>query len=106
MGFERLVRAIQHKSRNYTRNLLMPLLANSKKKSGKSYGKNEQTDIAFPVISYHIRAIILTMRMVKSQSQYKAGYVIREFLNVRFRYGYTFLGFNELVLYEMTPYRG
>ncbi len=103
MGFERLVRAIQHKSSNYDTDLFTPFIAELEKKSGKSYGKNEQTDIAFRVIVDHIRAISFTIADGQIPSNNKAGYVIRRILRRAVRYGYTFLGFNEPFLYELTP---
>jgi len=103
MGFERLVRAIQHKSSNYDTDLFMPFIAKLETKSGKSYGENEQTDIAFRVIADHIRAISFTIADGQIPSNNKAGYVIRRILRRAVRYGYTFLGFNEPFLYELTP---
>ncbi len=103
MGFERLVRAIQHKSSNYDTDLFTPFIAELEKKSGKSYGENEQTDIAFRVIVDHIRAISFTIADGQIPSNNKAGYVIRRILRRAVRYGYTFLGFNEPFLYELTP---
>jgi alanyl-tRNA synthetase len=103
MGFERLVRAIQHKSSNYDTDLFMPFIGELEKKSGKSYGKNEQTDIAFRVIVDHIRAISFTIADGQIPSNNKAGYVIRRILRRAVRYGYTFLGFNEPFLHELTP---
>jgi len=44
-----------------TRISLCLLFGELEKKSGKSYGKNEQTDIAFRVIVDHIRAISFTI---------------------------------------------
>jgi alanyl-tRNA synthetase len=103
MGFERFVRAIQHKSSNYDTDLFMPFIAELEKKSGKRYGENEQTDIAFRVIVDHIRAISFTIADGQIPSNNKAGYVIRRILRRAVRYGYTFLGFSEPFLYELTP---
>lgn len=103
MGFERLVRAIQHKSSNYDTDLFTPFITELEKKSGKNYGENEQTDIAFRVIVDHIRAISFTIADGQIPSNNKAGYVIRRILRRAVRYGYTFLGFNEPFLYELTP---
>jgi len=103
MGFERLVRAIQKKSSNYDTDLFAPFLEALAKKSGKAYGKDELTDIAFRVIVDHIRAISFTIADGQLPSNNKAGYVIRRILRRAVRYGYTFLGFHEPFLYELTP---
>lgn len=102
MGFERLVRAIQHKSSNYDTDLFAPFLSALEKKSGKTYGLDEQTAIAFRVIVDHIRAISFTIADGQLPSNNKAGYVIRRILRRAVRYGYTFLGFHEPFLYELT----
>ncbi|UZD23620.1 alanine--tRNA ligase [Algoriphagus halophytocola] len=102
MGFERLVRAIQHKSSNYDTDLFAPFLDALAKKSGKVYGKDLPTDIAFRVIVDHIRAISFTIADGQLPSNNKAGYVIRRILRRAVRYGYTFLGFHEPFLYELT----
>lgn len=103
MGFERLVRAIQFKSSNYDTDLFTPFIQELEKKSGKEYGKEEQTDIAFRVIVDHIRAISFTIADGQLPSNNKAGYVIRRILRRAVRYGYTFLGFKEPFLYELVP---
>jgi len=103
MGFERLVRAIQHKSSNYDTDLFMPFIAALERKSGKSYGKDEPTDIAFRVIVDHIRAISFTIADGQIPSNNKAGYVIRRILRRAVRYGYTFLDFQKPFLFELTP---
>lgn len=102
MGFERLVRAIQQKSSNYDTDLFSPFLAALEKKSGKVYGKDKQIDIAFRVIVDHIRAISFTIADGQLPSNNKAGYVIRRILRRAVRYGYTFLGFHQPFLYELT----
>lgn len=103
MGFERLVRAIQFKSSNYDTDLFKPFLDALAKKSGKIYGIDEPTDIAFRVIVDHIRAISFTIADGQLPSNNKAGYVIRRILRRAVRYGYTFLGFREPFLYELAP---
>jgi len=65
------------------------------RKSGKSYGKDEPTDIAFRVIVDHIRAISFTIADGQIPSNNKAGYVIRRILRRAVRYGYTFRGFQK-----------
>uniref|UniRef100_UPI0040476FD0 alanine--tRNA ligase n=1 Tax=Algoriphagus sp. TaxID=1872435 RepID=UPI0040476FD0 len=103
MGFERLVRAIQRKSSNYDTDLFMPFIQALELKSGKTYGKDEPTDIAFRVIVDHIRAISFTIADGQIPSNNKAGYVIRRILRRAVRYGYTFLGFQKPFLHELTP---
>lgn len=103
MGFERLVRAIQHKSSNYDTDIFMPFIRAVELKSGKSYGKEEKIDIAMRVIVDHIRAIAFTIADGQLPSNNKAGYVIRRILRRAVRYGYTFLGFQKPFLYELMP---
>lgn len=103
MGFERLVRAIQMKSSNYDTDLFRPFIQALERKSGKTYGQNEADDIAFRVIVDHIRAISFTIADGQIPSNNKAGYVIRRILRRAVRYGYTFLGFQQPFLYELTP---
>jgi alanyl-tRNA synthetase len=103
MGFERLVRAIQFKSSNYDTDLFKPFLDAIAKKSGRVYGLDEQTDIAFRVIVDHIRAIAFTIADGQIPSNNKAGYVIRRILRRAVRYGYTFLGLQQPFLFELTP---
>lgn len=101
MGFERLVRAIQQKSSNYDTDIFTPFISYLEEKSGKKYGQDEQTDIAFRVIADHIRAISFTIADGQLPSNNKAGYVIRRILRRAVRYGYTFLDFQSPFLYEL-----
>lgn len=103
MGFERLVRAIQDKSSNYDTDIFMPFINLLEEKSGKSYGKDEKTDIAMRVVVDHIRAIAFTIADGQLPSNNKAGYVIRRILRRAVRYGYTFLGFQKPFLFELMP---
>jgi len=103
MGFERLVRAIQHKRSNYDTDIFTPFIAAVEKMSGKKYGEEEKIDIAIRVIVDHIRAISFAIADGQLPSNNKAGYVIRRILRRAVRYGYTFLGFNRPFLFELLP---
>ena len=103
MGFERLVRVLQGKKSNYDTDVFMPLIHALEKQSNKTYGKKEQTDIAFRVIADHIRAISFTIADGQLPSSNGAGYVIRRILRRAVRYGYTYLGFNEAFLTKLMP---
>ena len=95
------MRAIQFKSSNYDTDLFGPFIKALEVKSGKAYGQDEPTDIAFRVIVDHIRAISFTIADGQIPSNNKAGYVIRRILRRAVRYGYTFLGFHQPFLYEL-----
>ncbi|MCB0540201.1 MAG: alanine--tRNA ligase, partial [Bacteroidetes bacterium] len=103
MGFERLVRVLQNKTSNYDTDIFMPLIEKLEEISGKTYGKNERTDIAFRVIADHIRAISFTIADGQLPASNGAGYVIRRILRRAVRYGYTYLGFNKAFLAQLLP---
>lgn len=101
MGFERLCMVLQGKKSNYDTDVFQPLIQTIAKNSGKTYGNNEQADIAMRVISDHLRAISFSIADGQLPSNVKAGYVIRRILRRAVRYGYTFLGFNEPFMHKL-----
>ena len=101
MGFERLCMVLQGKQSNYDTDVFQPYIQALAKLSGKEYGKNNEADIAMRVMSDHIRAIAFAIADGQLPSNAKAGYVIRRILRRAVRYGYTFLGFQEPVLYRL-----
>ena len=103
MGFERLVRAVQHKTSNYDTDVFTPILNKISELSGVKYGQNEQTDIAMRVMADHIRTISFSITDGQLPSNNKAGYVIRRILRRAVRYNYTFLGGKEATLYKLVP---
>ena len=103
MGFERLVRVIQGKHSNYDTDLFQPLLDKLGALAGKAYGEEESVDVAMRVMSDHIRALVFAISDGEMPSNVKAGYVIRRILRRAVRYGYTFLGFEEPVLFQLVP---
>ncbi len=103
MGFERLVRAVQHKTSNYDTDVFTPLLDKIAELTGIKYGSSEKTDIAMRVMADHIRTIAFSITDGQQPSNNKAGYVIRRILRRAVRYNYTFLGGREATLYKLLP---
>ncbi|MBQ9339001.1 MAG: alanine--tRNA ligase [Paludibacteraceae bacterium] len=103
MGFERLVRTIQHKQSNYDTDVFQPMLKKIGELCGKEYGKDNETDVAMRVIADHIRTIAFAITDGQLPSNEKAGYVIRRILRRAVRYGYTFLNRREAFLYKLVP---
>jgi len=95
MGFERLCMALQDKTSNYDTDVFQPIIQEIAKISGKTYGKDEKTDIAMRVVADHLRAVAFAIADGQLPSNNKAGYVIRRILRRAIRYAYTFLGQSE-----------
>ncbi len=95
MGFERMVAVLQGKRSNYDTDVFTPLLDEIGKLSGKTYGEDEEIDIAFRVIADHIRAVSLAIADGASPSNDGRGYVIRRILRRAIRYGWDRLNLKE-----------
>ena len=94
MGLERLSMAIDSLTSTYDTNIFRSIIKSLEKISGKKYGVEKETNIAFRVICDHIRAIVLTISDGAIPSNNKAGYVIR--------YGYSTLQLKEPFLNELS----
>ena len=103
MGFERLCMVMQGKRSNYDTDVFQPLIQELARKAGKTYGQNEQDDIAMRVCADHLRAVSFSIADGQLPSNVKAGYVIRRILRRAVRYGYTFLGFTEPFMNTLVP---
>ena len=104
MGFERLAMAMQGKQSNYDTDVFQPLLDRVAALSGKTYGRTDsKADVAFRVISDHIRAVAFSIADGQLPSNTGAGYVIRRILRRAIRYGYSFLGLNEPFMHALVP---
>ncbi|MCZ4694369.1 alanine--tRNA ligase [Ancylomarina euxinus] len=101
MGFERLCMAMQKKQSNYDTDVFQPIIQAIAKMCGKTYGKNEEVDIALRVIADHIRTISFAITDGQLPSNNKAGYVIRRILRRAVRYGYTFLDLKDPFMYRL-----
>ena len=101
MGFERLVRVIQKKKSNYDTDLFKPIINEIEKLSEFKYGVDKKKDIAFRVISDHLRAISFCIADGKIPGNTGSSYVVRRILRRAIRYGYTFLNFSQPFLYNL-----
>lgn len=105
MGLERLVRAIQGKTSNYDTDLFTGTIGEIEKISHKTYTfSDSKKDIAFRVISDHIRAISFTIADGQLPSNNGAGYVIRRILRRAVRYYYSYLDYKQPLLYQLVDH--
>jgi alanyl-tRNA synthetase len=104
MGLERLVRVLQGKQSNYDTDLFTGTIAAIENITHKKYGYTDsKQDIAFRVLSDHIRAIGFTIADGQLPSNNGAGYVIRRILRRAVRYYYSYLDFKHPLLYKLMP---
>ena len=103
MGLERLVRVLQGKKSNYDTDLFQPIIKELEIISGKKYGENEATDVAFRVVADHLRAVSFAIADGQLPSNTGAGYVIRRILRRAIRYGYQFLGLDKPFIHMLVP---
>lgn len=103
LGFERLAMIVQGKRSNYETDIFQPLIGEISRISGKSYGKENESDVAMRVVADHLRAVSFSIADGQLPSNNKAGYVIRRILRRAIRYGYTFLQQSEPFIYKLVP---
>ena len=101
MGFERLCRVLQETSSNYDTDVFQPLIKKIESISGFKYGDDKHKDIAFRVISDHIRAVSFCIVDGQLPSSNGAGYVIRRILRRAIRYAYNYLEIKEPFMHQL-----
>lgn len=102
MGFERLVRVIQNKSSNYDTDIFQPTIKKIESIVNKAYTfSDDSSDIAYRVISDHIRAITMTIADGQLPAATGAGYVIRRILRRAVRYYYSYLNYQQPLLCQL-----
>ncbi|MEX0769400.1 MAG: alanine--tRNA ligase [Balneolaceae bacterium] len=103
LGFERMCAILQGKKSNYDTDVFSPLLKKISEMAGKTYGEDEEIDIAMRVIADHIRAVSFAIADGASPSNEGRGYVIRRILRRAIRYGWDRLGFKQPFFHKLTP---
>src|SRR5579862_8595443 len=107
MGFERLVRVLQHKQSNYDTDVFTGTISVIKNITRQSelvfIQPTSKQSIAVRVIADHIRAIAFAISDGQLPSNTGAGYVIRRILRRAVRYYFTHLNFKEPLLFQLIP---
>ena len=104
MGLERLVRVLQGKQSNYDTDLFTGTITAIENITKKKYTYTDsKQDIAFRVLSDHIRAIGFTIADGQLPSNTGAGYVIRRILRRAARYYYSYLDYKHPLLTQLMP---
>ncbi|HEV7329892.1 MAG TPA: alanine--tRNA ligase [Flavisolibacter sp.] len=104
MGFERLVRVLQGKQSNYDTDVFTGTIEKIAAITNQEYkGGGTKSDIAFRVLADHIRAISFTIADGQLPSNTGAGYVIRRILRRAVRYYYSYLNYQQPLLYQLLP---
>jgi alanyl-tRNA synthetase len=101
MGFERLCMVLQGVQSNYDTDVFTPLIREIGTISGTRYGTGGEPDVAIRVIADHIRAVAFAIADGQLPGNTGAGYVIRRILRRAIRYGFTFLGAGEPMMYRL-----
>ncbi|HYD48297.1 MAG TPA: alanine--tRNA ligase [Terriglobales bacterium] len=96
-GLERIASVMQNTRSNYDTDLFRTLIDFTEKASGRSYGRNEDDDLAFRVIADHSRAITFLIADGVQPSNEGRGYVLRRVLRRAARHARQ-LGFSEPIL--------
>ncbi|WP_447641209.1 MULTISPECIES: alanine--tRNA ligase [Chitinophagaceae] len=104
MGFERLVRILQNKNSNYDTDIFSGTIKVIEEITGKKYGYDDtKQSVAFRVLSDHIRAIAFAIADGQLPSNTGAGYVIRRILRRAVRYYYSYLDYQQPLLFQLLP---
>lgn len=104
LGFERLVRVLQNKSSNYDTDVFSGTILEIERITNKKYdGSDGKQAVAFRVLADHIRAVAFAIADGQLPSNTGAGYVIRRILRRAVRYYYSYLNFEEALLFRLVP---
>ena len=102
MGLERLTRVLQQKQSNYDTDIFSGTIEEIEKIVTIKYNKTDsKQDIAFRVISDHIRAIAFCIADGQMPSNTGAGYVIRRILRRAVRYYFSYLNYKQPLLHKI-----
>ncbi len=101
MGFERLCMVLQDVKSNYDTDVFIPIIREIETITERTYGKDDDIDVATRVIADHVRAVAFSIADGQLPSNTGAGYVIRRILRRAVRYGFTFLGEKDPFIYRL-----
>jgi len=87
MGLERLASVLQNTPTNFETDLLRPIIACTEELAGKTYGRDNDVDVAMKVIADHSRSAAFLIGDGVLPSNEGRGYVLRRILRRAIRYG-------------------
>jgi len=105
MGLERMASVIQNVPTNFDTDLFMPIIRETEKISGSSYGTSVESDIAFKVIADHIRTVAFAIADGALPSNEGRGYVLRRLLRRAVRYA-KHINIDKPFMYKLVPVVG
>lgn len=100
MGLERMASLAQNVRTNYETDLFMPIIREVETLSGKKYLEKDAYDVAFKVISDHIRTIAFAIADGALPANEGRGYVLRRLLRRAVRFSQS-LDINEPFMYQL-----
>ncbi|MCE5006348.1 alanine--tRNA ligase [Staphylococcus equorum] len=100
MGLERMASIAQNVRTNYETDLFMPIIHEVEAVSGKKYLEKDTYDVAFKVISDHIRTIAFAIADGALPANEGRGYVLRRLLRRAVRFSQS-LEINEPFMYQL-----
>ncbi|MFS0644186.1 alanine--tRNA ligase [Siminovitchia sp. 179-K 8D1 HS] len=105
MGLERMASVVQNVPTNFDTDLFMPIIRETEKISGQTYGKMEKQDTAFKVIADHVRTVTFAVSDGALPSNEGRGYVLRRLLRRAVRYGKE-ISIHRPFMYKLAPIVG
>ncbi|MCJ8006922.1 alanine--tRNA ligase [Lederbergia wuyishanensis] len=105
MGLERMASVIQNVPTNFDTDLFMPIIRETEKISGSSYGVNTESDVAFKVIADHIRTVAFAIADGALPSNEGRGYVLRRLLRRAVRYAKQ-INIDKPFMFKLVPVVG
>ena len=87
MGLERLAAVVQGRTTNYDTDLMMSIITEAARITGKEYGKKNAIDISLRVLTDHARASVFLINDGVIPSNEGRGYVLRKIMRRALRHG-------------------
>ncbi|MET0785547.1 MAG: alanine--tRNA ligase [Paenisporosarcina sp.] len=105
MGLERMACVVQNVPTNFDTDLFMPIIRKTEEVTSKTYGKDQNDDLAFKVIADHTRTVAFAIGDGALPSNEGRGYVLRRLLRRAVRFGKN-LGIDRPFMYTLVPIIG
>jgi alanyl-tRNA synthetase len=87
MGLERLAAVVQGRTTNYDTDLMMSIITEAARITGKEYGKHDEVDVSLRVMTDHARASVFLISDGVIPSNEGRGYVLRKIMRRALRHG-------------------